>query len=74
MKTPTSNPDIPQDMDADELVALLDHLCETGSEHINLNIGEQTKVQTVSSTDCNPQLGPCAVPNLGEEPEDEDEI
>lgn len=60
-------------MDEDALVALLDHLCETGSQHINLEIGEQTKVQTVSTSDCNPKLGPCAVPNLGSDPEEEDE-
>ena len=68
-----NNPNIPQDMDADALVALLDQLCASGSQHINLDIGQQTKVQTVNSTECNPQLGPCAVPNLGEEPEEDDE-
>ena len=73
MQPNNQNPNIPADMDPDELVALLDHLCETGSQHINLDIGEQTKVQTVNSTECNPKLGPCAVPNLGEEPEEDDE-
>jgi hypothetical protein len=68
-----NNPEIPKDMDADALVELLDQLCASGSQHINLNIGQETKVQTVSSTECNPQLGPCAVPNLGEEPEEDDE-
>ena len=67
-----NDPRIPQDMTPDELAALLDHLCETGSQHINLQIGEQTKVQTVNSTECNPMLGPCAVPNLGEEPEEDE--
>ena len=51
MQPNNQNPNIPADMDPDELVALLDHLCETGSQHINLDIGEQTKVQTVSSTE-----------------------
>lgn len=69
----TNKPNIPADMDEDALVALLDHLCETGSQHINLEIGEQTKVQTVSTSDCNPKLGPCAVPNFGSDPEEEDE-
>ena len=69
----TSNPNIPQDMDADALVELLDQLCASGSQHINLNIGQETKVQTVSSTECNPQAGPCAVPNLGGAPEEDDE-
>ena len=69
----TNEPKLPQDMTEDELVALLDHLCETGSQHINLQIGERTKVQTVNSTECNPALGPCAVPNLGEEPEEDEE-
>jgi hypothetical protein len=73
MKINNQNPSIPKDMDPDMLVELLDHLCETGSQHINLDIGEQTKVQTVNTTECNPQLGPCAVPNLGEEPEEDDE-
>ena len=68
-----NDPKIPQDMDPDALVELLDALCASGSQHINLNIGQETKVQTVSSTECNPQLGPCAVPNLGEEPEEDDE-
>ena len=35
-----NDPRTPQDMTEDELVALLDHLCETGSQHINLQIGE----------------------------------
>ena len=74
------NPQIPDDMDADDLVALLDSLVTSGSQHINLNIGDTTKVQTVNSTECNPQLGPCALPNvefeddsLGKEKDDGDE-
>jgi len=55
---------------ADELVALLDALAESGSQHINLDIGEKTKVQTVNSTECNPQLGACAIPNFDEEDPD----
>ncbi|MEE5992029.1 MAG: hypothetical protein V3G42_02170 [Oscillospiraceae bacterium] len=74
------NPQIPDNMDADDLVALLDSLVTSGSQHINLNIGDTTKVQTVNSTECNPQLGPCAMPNVefeddtnGEEKVDGDE-
>lgn len=61
------------ELDADALVELLDQLCASGSQHINLDIGQETKVQTVSSTECNPRLGPCAIPNLGDEPEEDDE-
>ncbi|MCR5718034.1 MAG: hypothetical protein K6F80_03240 [Oscillospiraceae bacterium] len=61
------------DLDADALVELLDSLCASGTQHINLTIGEETKVQTVSRSDCNPQLGPCAVPNLGGAPDENDE-
>lgn len=80
MLNPEKNPPNPEDMDADELVALLDSLVSSGSQHINLDIGEVTKVQTVNSTECNPKLGPCALPNVeleddseGEEKTDEDE-
>lgn len=69
----TTDPKRPEHLSEEELVALLDHLCETGSQHINLDIGEKTKVQTVNSSECNPKLGPCAVPNLGEEPDEDDE-
>jgi len=67
------NPAIPENMTEDELVALLDHLCETGSQHINLSVGEETKVQTVNSTECNPQLGACAIPTMGEDPDEDEE-
>lgn len=73
MKKPPDNVNMPQDADADALIELLDRLCASGSQHIYLNIGEETRVQTVSSTECSPQLGPCAIPNLGGEPEEEDE-
>jgi len=55
---------------ADELVALLDALAASGSQHINLDIGEQTRVQTVNSTECNPKLGACAVQNFDDEDPD----
>jgi len=80
MLNPEKNPQIPEDRDVDELVALLDSLVSSGSQHINLDIGEVTKVQTVNSTECNPKLGPCALPNVeleddseGKEKTDEDE-
>lgn len=68
-----NNPVLPQDPDPDALVAMLDALCASGTQHIHLQIGEETTVHTVSTTECNPQLGPCAVPNLGGAPEDDDE-
>ncbi len=50
--------------DPDELVALLDQLIASGSQHINLQLGEETRVQTVNSTDCSGKPGACAVPNF----------
>lgn len=67
------NPDFPENMNPDELVALLDALCESGSQHINLNVGEETKVQTVNSTDCSGRNGACAIPTLGSAPEEDDD-
>lgn len=68
---------IPEE-DIDALVALLDGLCESGSEHINLETApdglDGTKVQTVGSTDCCGKPGPCAVPNEGEEPEEDEDF
>ena len=55
---------------ADEIVALLDSLMNSGSQHINLNIGEETKIQTVNSTDCSSKLGACSIPNFEEDEED----
>ena len=51
------------DPDPDELAALLDSLVAGGTQHINLKIGEQTRVQTVNSTECS-SPGACAVPNM----------
>ena len=36
------NPQIPDDMDADDLVAFLDSLVTSGSQHMNMNIGDNT--------------------------------
>lgn len=51
------------DPDPDELAALLDSLIAGGSQHINLEIGAQTRVQTVNSTECC-KPGACALPNM----------
>ncbi len=60
------------DAQAEELAALLDALVESGSEHINLEVGEQTRVRTVNSTDCSGKLGACAIPTFEEEEESDD--
>ena len=64
-----NNPDL--EAQAEELAALLDALVESGSEHINLEVGEQTRVRTVNSTDCSGKLGACAVPTFQDEEESE---
>lgn len=64
---PQNNFDL--DAQAEELAALLDALVESGSEHINLEVGEQTRVRTVNSTDCSGKLGACAVPTFEDEEE-----
>ncbi len=70
-KKKTSNPDDSDlNQQADDLVALLDALAASGSQHINLDIGDETKVQTVNSTECNPKLGACAVQNFDDEDPD----
>lgn len=53
----------PTEQEADELVRMLDRLMQSGTQHVNLTVGEQTHVQTVNSTECNPQRGACAQPN-----------
>ena len=55
--------------DADALAALIDSLMEQGTQHINLTVGAETRVQTVGSTECSPK-GACAVPNLAINDED----
>lgn len=59
------------DAQAEELAALLDALVESGSGHINLAVGEQTKIRTINSTDCSGKPGACAVPTFFEEDDDE---
>ena len=62
------------DLDADDLAALIDELFANGSQHINLEIGKQTRVQTVSSTECNPKKGACAVPNFEQNDLEEEDL
>lgn len=57
--------------DADELAAMLDELMAQGTQHINLTVGAQTRIQTVNSTECGPK-GACAVPNFELNDEDPD--
>ncbi|MCQ2408487.1 MAG: hypothetical protein MJ065_08190 [Oscillospiraceae bacterium] len=47
----------------DDLLTMIDRLMDEGSQHINVTVGAETKVQTVSSTACG-MTGPCAVPNF----------
>ena len=68
-----NDPKKPQEMDPEELVALLDELCATGTQHINLTVGEETTVQTLNSTECSGILGACAIPTLGGDPDEDDE-
>ncbi|MBD5143642.1 MAG: hypothetical protein K2K06_10425 [Oscillospiraceae bacterium] len=72
MRNLTKNHNSDLNQQADEIVALLDSLVNSGSQHINLNIGEETKIQTVNSTDCSSKLGACAIPNFEEDDEDEE--
>ena len=59
------------EMQPDELAELIDLLMAQGTQHLNLEVGEETRVQTVNSTECNGKPGACAVPNLQAEDEDE---
>ena len=63
----------PEERDVDALVELLDSLAASGSQHIHIDVGEQTQVRTINSTEC-PQ-GPCMIPNFDSEaPEEEDDL
>ena len=57
--------------DADELAAMLDEVMAQGTQHVNLTVGAQTRIQTVNSTECGPK-GACAVPNFELNDEDPD--
>lgn len=52
-----------------DLLELIDRLMADGSQHINVKVGAETQVQTVSSTDCG-RTGACAVPNFDYNDED----
>jgi hypothetical protein len=58
---------------ADELAELIDSLVAGGSGRIHLEVGDETRVRTVNSTDCSGTPGACAVPTFFDE-EDEDEF
>ena len=58
--------------EADELAALIDSLVASGTQHIDLEIGTETRIRTVNSTECS-KPGACAIPNLSDDPEDDDE-
>lgn len=73
MRNQKTNPEDDLNQQADDLVALLDALAASGSQHIHLDIGEQTRIQTVNSTECNPKKGACAVPNFDQDDFDEEE-
>lgn len=60
-----------EEQEAEELAAMLDELFASGSQHINLEIGEETKVQTINSTECNGKPGACAIPNADIDDEEE---
>ncbi|MDE6729811.1 MAG: hypothetical protein K2J71_03440 [Oscillospiraceae bacterium] len=66
------NPEI-SDQQADEIAVLLDTLMTSGSQHINLHIGEETKIRTINSTDCSGTPGACAIPTPEAIDKDEDE-
>ena len=58
------------DPDADALVAMLDQLVASGTQHINLEVGDETRIQTINSTECG-KIGACAVPNFDLNDDDE---
>ncbi|MCQ2417619.1 MAG: hypothetical protein MJ071_07385 [Oscillospiraceae bacterium] len=51
-------------LDEDELAALLDQLMSSGVQHVQLRVGEETRVQTINSQDCGMNNTPCCVPNF----------
>ncbi|MBR5088779.1 MAG: hypothetical protein IK093_05075 [Ruminiclostridium sp.] len=70
MRTDDTKPADITESDADELAALIDRLMSSGTQHIDLNVGEMTRVRTLNSTECG-RTGPCAVPNFDFAEEDE---
>ena len=47
----------------EELIAMIDDLIAAGTQHINLEVGDEMRVQTVNSTECS-KPGACSVPNF----------
>ena len=52
--------------DADGLAELIDRLMAGGTQHIDIETGDQTRVRTVNSTECG-RVGPCAAQVPGED-------
>lgn len=65
------NPMKSEEQQIEELAEMLDELFSAGTQHVNLTIGEETKVQTVNSTECNGKPGACAIPNTEWDDEEE---
>lgn len=65
------NPMKNDEQQAEELAALLDDLFSSGSQHVNLEIGEETRIQTINSTECNGKPGACMIPNTEFDDEEE---
>ncbi len=57
------NSDNSERLDAEKLAELIDSLMEGGSQHVDIGIGEETKVRTMNSTDCG-KKGACAIPTF----------
>lgn len=62
-----NKPDKELERQAQELAEMLDSLIASGTQHIELGIGEETVVKTMNSTDCSGKPGACAIPNFEDE-------
>lgn len=58
--------------DIEELIAMIDGLMASGTQHINLEVGVETRVQTINSTECG-KAGACSVPNFDPDDETDDD-
>ena len=56
-----------------DMVTVSDVAASMGGSQIYLEVGEQTRIRTVNSTDCSSKKGACAVPNFDYNDEDDDE-
>lgn len=59
----SDNINIPDAADAYALADLIDSIMAGGTQHINIETGEETTVRTVNSTDCG-KKGACAIPTF----------